>query len=420
MKSLIQVLVCAMVLLTSSQGFAANGFVSGKLQFWQKQGNYCPSTRDCTHANYPASQFDDWQAVREVQVEIVDAATDIVYGVGTTDLAGNFKVGWITPPLITPRVRVVWRSRHKDTRFEIRQANSTALYSFSTADFPLTSGTTSGAPQVLSPMRWGNSTLPNAVINLYDGAHRTWHYAFKYSGLMESRFTNVKVIAFDSSDCPTSCADGDAKTVIIDSTGSAFQPQGRIMHELGHIASYLAQPVLYTLAYDYPDECVDCGSWNLDAAEWSSAGFEEAIATFLGDVAMHWFQAPHPSTCLSSSACSDLSSSNTETSLGPSANCTTQQRRSVRQRLRFLWDVYDDVEDPGYNDTLQVSYSKFFTALDNYGTGFENHEGNEPWSMFGALVDNYDGRAPSDFVWNLDDAEGIDSTVQRSNNCNAL
>jgi hypothetical protein len=420
-KTIVQALITAAVLLISSQGFAAGGYVSGKLEFWQKQGNYCPSSRDCTHTNYrEASHFDRLQPIREAKVEIVNATdSGVVYGTGTTDTSGNYKIQW-TSTGSAPSIKVLWKTRHKDTRFEIRSASSNGIYFFtSSGSVQLTNGTTSGSPQALPNYSWGNSASPNALANLYDGAHRTWFYALSYSGLMQSRFTNVQVKAFDATDCPTSCANGGTKTVTIDSTGSAFQPQGRIMHELGHIASYLSEPVALTIAYDHPNQCTGCGSWSLTSGEWSSAGFEEAIATLIGDVSIYWYDSPEPHTCLSSSSCG--SSFNTETSLGTSGNCTTTERRSAMQRIRYLWDVYDNVNDSGYNDTHHIQYFEFFTTLDNYGPGVNNNQANEPWTNSNYnTVDNYDGRGTDDFVANLNALYSIDSTVQRTNNCNAF
>ena len=54
MRSLTLALFSTLLLLTSN-AWAAGGFVAGTLQFFQAQGNFCPTTRTCTGAQYPQS-----------------------------------------------------------------------------------------------------------------------------------------------------------------------------------------------------------------------------------------------------------------------------------------------------------------------------------------------------------------------------
>ncbi|WP_437566176.1 hypothetical protein [Sorangium sp. So ce542] len=419
-KSQLVFAAAGLLLAWSEEASAASGVVKGKIQFWQKQGNYCPSFRDCTGSNYLEADYDTAQPVAQVQIQVVDASNlNNVLGQGTTDVNGNYQISWSTAST-PPSAKILWKARHKDSVFEVVSASSGGIYYFTSGgSFTLTSGTTSGSPQTLSTYTWGNSASPESLANLYDGAWRTWYYALRYSGLMTSRFTGVKVRAYDTS-CPTSCASGSTKTVTIDSATSAFQPQGRIMHELGHIASYLSKPFVATLAYNYPSTSCPAGStcgWSLNSAEWQSSSFEEGIATFFGDVANYWFDAPVPTTCLSSSWCS-TAAFNVETSSGLNASCATDEERWAISVERFLWDVYDDQVDTNYNDSVSISFSQFFSTLDGYASGFSNRQIDEAWSSSSyTTIDNHDGRNQDDFVFNLNSVHSVNAATQADNNC---
>jgi hypothetical protein len=396
----------------SSTAQAASGYVSGKLMFWQAQGNYCPAGRDCSGANYREADFDVAQPVREVQVQVVDQDMNVL-GASTSDLEGDFIISWYSPSL-PASAKILWKARHKEQRFEVVSAASGGIYYFTSGSFSLVNGTSTSVPQKVGNIVWGSSAAPSSLANLYDGAHRTWHYALSYSGLMNSVFTDVTIKAYDSVACPTSCARGSTKTITIDSTGSAFMPQGRIMHEMGHIASYLSQPFRGTGAYDWPNQCTSCGGWSLTAQEWKVAGFEEAMATFIGDVSIYWHWAQEPVTCLSSSACG-INTFNTENSTV--SGCASGEHRWPLTSERYLWDVYDSIDDPNYTDTVHIEYWQFFTTLSQFGAGTSNHQADEAWNSDYSAVDAYDGRSAEDFEFNLMDRYAVSSSAQRLSNC---
>ena len=61
-------LLIAILLTFAGRAYAASGTAYGYLKFWQKQGNYCPTTRDCTSAWYPESQYDTAQPAAETKL----------------------------------------------------------------------------------------------------------------------------------------------------------------------------------------------------------------------------------------------------------------------------------------------------------------------------------------------------------------
>lgn len=52
----------------TQDALAATGVVRGRLMFYQNQGNYCPATRDCTHAQYTQAQYNVANPVAHVKV----------------------------------------------------------------------------------------------------------------------------------------------------------------------------------------------------------------------------------------------------------------------------------------------------------------------------------------------------------------
>src|SRR5690606_11564820 len=95
-------------------------------------------------------------------------------------------------------------------------------------------------------------------------------------------------------DCATACAFGSLNRIHMP-TGSDFAPQARILHEMGHMASYKSNPRRLTLgSYCYPSTstagiCLVPGNsgWNFKSSEWRGVAQEEGFATFLGDTALY-------------------------------------------------------------------------------------------------------------------------------------
>ena len=179
----------------------------------------------------------------------------------------------------------------------------------------------------------------------------------------------------------------------------------------------MSKPFTFTGAYDHPNTCTGCGSWSFTSQEWAAAGFEEGLATFAGDVAMYWFFAPQPTTCLSSSSCG-IASQHIENSGGSS--CAAGNERHPINVDRYLWDIYDSIDDPGFVDTTAINYWQFFAIMNAYPSGTSNHQIDEPWNAAFTAVDNFDGRGSSDFEFRLNNLYTIDSSVLRSNNCGSI
>ncbi|AKI99243.1 hypothetical protein ATI61_106618 [Archangium gephyra] len=425
MKNLLLGLVVLGTMLGASSTQAASGYVRGRMQFWQNQGNYCPNTRDCTGAVYTQAQFQTYQPVRNARVYVWSDQANAVIGQGATDLNGDYTISWYyagtTPPT---GVYVYWVPDHKDGRFYIRYSNGTYRW-YPTGYFTLLNGTTSTSPQNIGTAAWGSSSYADEWANTYDGAELMWREGLNYFGVMQSNFTNVEIRGFANDmpgfngECPTSCANGYSKRVQLD-VGAAYAPQGRVMHEMGHIASYLAHPYsgtggngyCYPSTSNFPDKCQ---WWTLNTAEHGSAAFEEALATFLADSALYYPNAPAPHSCLASAAPCAPGQFNLETSSGSA--CASGENRWPLTAMRFLWDVYDSVDDQESVAEGAGNYWKMLNVMALYDNGTESLQISEPWNSNYSAIDNWDGRGSYSYRLNYFNKNGTSVYVPYSRNC---
>jgi hypothetical protein len=402
----------ALGILLPASAYAVDGYVSGTLKFWNKQGNYCPSGRDCTGARYPQSAFDSPQAVRDAQVQVLDQNWAVI-GQGSSDTNGNFGIYWYRATQPTSGL-ILWKARQKDSRFEIVSYQSGGIYYLWTGSFSLTSGTWSGSPQNVGTFTWGSSASPNYIANLYDGAWRSWNYALGTSGWLYAYMTNVKIRAFSAPyACLTSCALPQIGELLIDSTNATLMPQSRIMHELGHYAAYVAKPIQYPLEYSYPNLCTNCSGWTYTSAEWQSAAFEEGLASFIATATMYSSANPNPTNCLSTGPCALDATNNVEASTGL-WSCAQDEGRWTRSHERYLWDVYDSVDD---GETISSPFWYFVSTMVTYPGGTGDHQADEPWNSSYTAIDNADGRSSGDFLYHYQNRFGTDTTLPALNNC---
>lgn len=333
-------------------------------------------------------------------------------GVSTTDAGGFFNLAWTTTTTAPTSARIRIRGDHKDNIFLIRTASGDVLNLVSDPAVALTAGTTAANPQQLNNIVWGNAAAPIAELNVYDGAWRAWD-VFKQSAVLVSRFKNV-VVKTNSADCPTSCANGVTNTISLD-LNAPYAPQARVMHEMGHIASYQASRGLKLNStrqhYCFPDLSGDGCGWALNGAEWSSAAFEEGLATFLGDTALYSADAVAPHTCLA-----------VATSCGVNFNveatpiCAGDVNRHPLTVDRYLWDAFDLNVDYA-NEQMARSFADFIDGVSAFPDGDGERQKDEPFS--GTQLDELDGRSAVDFRENWK-SRGIYSDVQWGGNCGPL
>jgi hypothetical protein len=400
-----------------SSAQAAQGYLRGQLQFYQNQGQYCGAGKDCKGANYVHTQFGTFMGVAEAKLVVKDAVSKATIGFGSTTANGDFTVFWMTPFAAPASAEIYVRSEHSTGRFAVQDFYGNVFEMLAVKVPNLIPSTTSQFPQDVSTWRFGSSSSPHAQLNVYDGAWRTWAYALSESNLMWQKYTGINIRAFVSSTsgtCTTSCADAGTLTVKLDDQ-AVYAPQARVMHELGHLVSAIANPhhPLMNLSYPY-ESSIPGQPWLLNGAEWAADAFEEGFATFIADAVMYEANAPSPATCAPTGEACKPGAFNVEFS--PST-CSAGQERWPLTVARALRDYYDTVNEAG--DTRSTSFAQMLEVWASYPVGRDDHQNEEPFDADG-WPDNKDGRSVRDFQHNYDVFWGSSTAGIWKLNCNAL
>ena len=113
--------ICAIVSIISfysSFTAASSGTVNGTMEFYQNQGNYCPTSMNCTGARYSQAQYHQYRPVKNVKVYIVRDSDQTVIGQGQSDTSGDFSIYW-TDPSSSGNVsaHILWPGEHKDKSY---------------------------------------------------------------------------------------------------------------------------------------------------------------------------------------------------------------------------------------------------------------------------------------------------------------
>ena len=136
-------------------------------------------------------------------------------------------------------------------------------------------------------------------------------------------------------------------------------------------------------------------------------------------MASYWYWANQPQFCINSLV--PCGSNGRDQEVRPTGACATDEHRYELSVQRYLWDVYDSVDDAAYSDTIGANtssslwYGALIDELATYGAGTGNGQINEPWNSALTSIDAHDGRSTSDYQAKINES----TTTQRSNNCSA-
>lgn len=406
---------------------AVTGYVSGSWSLWNKNGDYCPSNNTCTGAYYPQSLYNTWAPVSNGAIWIVDS-TGAIIGTGSADDNGNYTASW-TRSTFPTQIGVKIFPYQKDGRFYFANPAGQLINNW----FGLVntaSGTTASSPQQMGSWGVGSSTAPDPYYNAYWAAEWQWRYIMNLVGVLQANFTNVQIRGFADTitgyrgTCTTSCASGPDKQVQLDSN-AGFSPQGRVMHELGHIATYVTHPWRLTVDYSWGGN----GGWCQTCPEYGDASFEEGFATHYGSLTFWADNSTSPTTCLSSSNCYDgsgnpFSGTDLEASSYPYStnNCnmssTNPEARWPLSAMRYFWDVFDNHNDAD-GDTYSANQGDFWKHLHNlawYPAGTGTDQIDEPWNSNYTSVTEPDGRGSTSYADNYN-ANVVATNILRIDNC---
>jgi len=411
---------------------AATGCVSGKIQFLQRQGQFCPNsaTRNCTGAKYLQGEFNTLQGVKNIRIEVRTTAGATI-GVGETNVSGNFFVNWSTSSGVPQaRIRVVTqRGTSTNPRFRIQNSVGSTIV-FDTFAQQLKSDCNAGSV-AYGTFNWSNSPgYSQDIFNAYDGAWKMWNFSLSQAPLMQTDFNNVGIRVYQSGQtvpCLTSCADGPNKRIDLD-LAAPMSPQPRVMHEMGHIAEFIAAqhkpPGNQDGNYSYPNTTPANSCWTLGGeatcglGEWRSAAWAEGVATFFGDLALYDFTATQPHTCgpLDSSPCADGDNAQQDSWNTENVSNSGDVDHLVINVVRYLWDIYDDRAETSFvcgstpcncanrTDNLGRDQHEIFNVLRIYPNNNENRGRNEPWNGDLTSIVQRDGRSYQDFHFHMNSA----------------
>lgn len=409
----LQFIALGVALVAQDQlAYGASGTIAGRMVFRSELGNSCDTTlgMDCTAARFPAAHTNSVQPIRSAHIQLVDQGGAVI-GTGHSDNSGNFSLGW-TRSTTPTSIQIRRFYTHKDNRFWHANTSGASWYGILTTVQNPTNGGTNNVGE------WGWYSY-DALNNNYDAALRTWEEALVYSNDMLSQFTFIRIIlpAADANNAFVNLQTG----IVHMGENLVRRPQAALSHELGHVVSNLRKPYSFCGANNFPTACVNVapstcnGTHSYDTAEHRCASYEEGVAQFVANVAYYWFWATGPRQCISNGNCTG--NFNIETSLG--TNCTNNVSRQELQVTRYLWDAYDSINDPGYNDVVPANpgskYDQMINKMGSFGTGTGNNQNNEPFNAAMTQIDDPDGRSASDYKVFLDTIEN--TNLQYQNNC---
>jgi hypothetical protein len=439
MNRFIQGVVGAAVFALAAEGAAqadVTGYVSGKINLWNNNGNYCPVQGTCTGSRFPESQRGN-QPFSNAAINLYDAANNFI-GEGNSATDGTFLVSWTAKTRPT-QIRMRFYAYHRDGRFYFTDTAG-GLYNWFTGLINTVANTTPTNPQPIGTT-WsgGSSGSPNPYANAYWAAEKLWRTVFNLVGVLQTNFTQVEIRGFADNipgfrgECTSSCASGPDKQVQLDAA-AGFKPQARVMHEMGHIATYVTHPWERTNNYNFPDTVAGGGGWSRNEAEWGVSGFEEAFATHYGSIAFWGANATAPTTCNSTQSCytvvvgppasaTPLANTNIEATSFPFAtnNCVggdMPESRWPLSHMRYFWDVFDSNND-ATADTYSANAGDFWRHLHNlawYPEGTGANDIDEPWNSDYSAVTNRDGRGSSSYRANYN-TNVVNTSGIRTANC---
>lgn len=398
--------VCLTALATTGtvQAQWTSGQVTGQLRFWNRLGNYCDPVYSCfggcSGAFYVASQYNTSQPIPHTKV-YVRAPDDSIIGMGQTDVAGNFTVSW-NDPRGPASLYVTWHAEERHGRFTVRPQSGGTFFMWSNSLPRDLDGTTE-----FGTLTWGSSGSPHEVANIYVAAWREWWEGLWWSDRMYNTFTNVSIYVGTTHECVTSgCASGPNRWVKLAPSHYAM-PQARVMHEMGHVASWLSHDssgvgYLPMAEYCYPTTGSGC-SWAADTAEWRQPAEEEGRANWFADIGLWSRSRQVVSNCLSNLACAcnyrvDLSD-------GPitGPHCPDNEDRDPLTIERIFWDAFDTTVDctGGFCDNTALSINNMTNIWASYPPGTCSGCVNEGWSCtsLGCSIVNRDARTMWDFAY---------------------
>jgi hypothetical protein len=393
--TLLRLSLASLCILVATPALAISGDVSGYLQFANQNGGYCPYGRDCTGATYVQTEFGQPAPIRNALVYLYNYSAGVI-GQGASDDNGHFDIVWSYPAgsLTNYDSYVYYFPYQKDGRVWVGYPDGSLRW-WPSWVFSLRDGSIN-----LGTIYWG----PNSDDwqNAYWAAEKVWRESLALVGVYQTNFW-VEVRGFADNMpgfmgyCPASCNHGTQHQVQLCET-CGFDPQARVMHEMGHAAIQTAKPWKLPNLPDYNG----LPGWTYKQPGWKVNAWEEAFATFLADSTIYWPNALQPHTCSTSKNACQPGLFNIEESDYPwYLKCATEEERWPLSGMRALWDIYDDQNEGYDNVSLGWAWWPIWDVLSLYPDGTARFAVDEIWDSSRTTVIHPDWRSGATYAHNL-------------------
>lgn len=383
--------------------------------YYEKSGGFCPTHHMCTGSLYPESEYETERGLYRVRVQMYRTLTGqllldgyttdwgMLYGhevyVGpTSDNQSNTYPWCFWDEDVTIKVSL----REVNGKFKIVTNGSGTTYSqsFIVPAFHIT-------PYYFVDL--GSSASPSPHANVYMAAARAWDRLEESSVLMSL----MDPWLFLATSGGTS-ANTDLELITVGPDGYYNLAAA---HEMGHIAeNELSQEDVCARPGEYCYLDSAC-THNYLSEEYHSAAYAEGLAGFVLATALWAQSAGMPQLCSASAGGCRIGYS-VEAGVG-SGFCRESERRKEINTTRYLWDLWDTIDDEDYDDTVSRNFETVFAdAIGAFPAGYGDHQVNEPFgaSSCGGSV-SFDTRDATDHRHHFEANTGISVRTQAQNNC---
>lgn len=373
--------------LWSADALAASGNIRGYWTFSQQTAGYCDTgTMNCSGSKYTDADFGVSKPLQHARIEIRDQ--NFAYlGACSTDASGYYDCPWYASTMPTS-LRIYFRFEDKQQRFIIYDDDGTGRWFYYAT-----------APTVNGDQYIGTRNVPAyGFTSLYDVVQRSYYGFLQTSGLIQSRFTDIKVLY----DHPDSGGWANGKTIQM-----GFNRTNTInaAHEAGHVADWLAKSRSANNGWSYNGS----NGHTPTSQEYRGFALSEAYADLVAVGAYWTLSAPEPRLCMynTTGPCSTNVDQNIEVANGSCGIMTPNNSRTRVATTRYLWDVIDSYDD---GETVDANLYDIYEMLDDLpaGTG---------WGQADSAQGNLESFHQYEFEWQLDSLRGIDSLAVYYKNC---
>ncbi|EDM77858.1 hypothetical protein PPSIR1_01487 [Plesiocystis pacifica SIR-1] len=373
--------------LWGAEASAASGVIEGRFTFTQRTGGYCDSaSMDCAGSKYDSTDYDTAQPLRHARLEVRDGNFNYLGSCGT-DKNGDFECSWSSSG--TPsNLYVYFRFEDKNQRFIVYQNNGTDRWYYRKSVNPQ-----------LSNQSVGTVNVPAyGFTSLYDVMQRSYYGFLKKSGLMQSRFTGIKVL-YDHPDSG-GWANGAQKRIQM-----GFNRTNTInaAHEAGHIADYLAKPRNSHNGWGYNSN----SGHSPESHEWRGFAISEALADLVA-VGAYWSlsSSNEPRLCMyeATDECTTDPDLDMETADGSCGMSGPNNSRTRVATTRFFWDIIDS------NDSVDANLYDIYEMIDSLPAG-------DNWGQADSAASDMDSFHQWEFATQFNALRGINVSTPYFNNC---